>query len=290
VRVKLQADGGVLVNGAGAARVPLQARTAAFTDGSVKLDGRLLLPPGKGPFPAVVIVPGAERAYWNSYDLWADFFASRGFAVLTYDKRGVGASGGRYLRAATSANLADQAHDALAGLAWLKHQASIDTNHIGLSGGSQAGWVIVLAAAESTDVRFAAFQSGPAMSVGRQVAYDSVTQAGARQPPPTAQQIHTAIDGVPTRGFDPQPLLAKLQIPMLWQLGSVDKRMYTPETVSDLQTIEETGTHDLTVRVYNGGAHSLRLTRHGLISEEKTSPGFVPQVFPDLGAWLAAHD
>jgi hypothetical protein len=94
---------------------------------------------------------------------------------------------------------------------------------------------------------------------------------------------------VPQRGFDPEPLLAKLQIPMLWQLGSVDKRMYTPETVADLQAIEATGTHDFTVRVYTGGAHSLRLTRHGLISEEKTSPGFVPRVFPDLGAWLLTH-
>jgi hypothetical protein len=90
-------------------------------------------------------------------------------------------------------------------------------------------------------------------------------------------------------GFDPRPALAGLKIPVLWQLGTVDKRMYTPETLANLSAITAGGAHDFTVRLYPGGAHSLRSTAHGLISEERTSPGFVSGVFTDLAAWLRSH-
>ena len=65
--------------------------------------------------------------------------------------------------------------------------------------------------------------------------------------------------------------------------------MYTPETLADLAAIEAAGTHDFTVRVYPGGAHSLRSTAHGVTAEERSSPGFVPGVFSDLAAWLRAR-
>jgi hypothetical protein len=62
--------------------------------------------------------------------------------------------------------------------------------------------------------------------------------------------------------------------------------MHTPETVANLRGL--TG-HDFTVRVYAGGAHSLRVTAHGTAAEETTSPGFAAGVFRDLGAWLRSH-
>jgi uncharacterized protein len=274
----------VRVDGQEATRIPLATRPAAFGDGDVRIAGRLILPAGAGPFPAVEIVPGSVAANRDTYDLWALFFASRGYAVLTYDKRGVGHSTGQYVRDATDANLYDLASDALAGVAWLRRQKNVDPQRIGLSGGSQAGWVIALAASQSRNVRFAALQSGPAMSVGRQLAYSALTKDGAVDP--TDDQIHAALQGVPDSGFDPRPALAGLTIPVLWQLGTVDKRMYTPETLSNLAAITADGLHHFTIRLYSGGAHSLRSTADGLIAEEQTSPGFVPGVFTDLAAWL----
>jgi dienelactone hydrolase len=274
----------VRLDGRLAKRVPLVTVPASFGGGGVRIAGRLLLPAGKGPFPAVALVPGSVAARRDTYDLWAMFFVSRGFAVLSYDKRGVGASTGTYVRAATDENVRNLASDALAGVDWLRRRHDIDPQRIGLSGGSQAGWVIERAASLSRDVRFAALQSGPAMSVGRQLAYSSVTHEGAVGP--TDAEIHAALDGVPDSGFDPKPLLAALHIPVLWQLGSVDKRMYTAETLANLAAIEASGKHDFTIHVYAGGAHSLRETAHGLIAEERTSPGFVAGVFADLAAWL----
>jgi dienelactone hydrolase len=268
-----------------AARLPLVSETATFRSAGTRLVGRLLRPPGTGPFPAVVIVPGSVPANRDTYDLWALFYAAHGFAVLTYDKRGVGASGGRYIRDATDDNMRNLAADAIAGVDWLRRRSDVSPLRIGLSGGSQAGWVIELAAARSHAVGFAALQSGPAMSVGRQLAYSALTQQGAAAP--TDDQVRAGLDGVPDSGFDPKPILAALQIPVLWQLGSVDERMHTPETVADLAAIDSGGR--FTVRVYAGGAHSLRLTQHGTISEEQRSPGFVVGVFADLAAWLRTH-
>jgi uncharacterized protein len=289
VRVRLVANAagrvtGLLRDGRTASRLPLVAERATLARRGVRLSARLLRPPGRGPFPAVVVVPGSVPAHVDTYDLWALFFASRGFAVLSYDKRGVGASTGRYVRASTEANLRALSGDALAGVDWLRRRPDVDAKRIGLSGGSQAGWVIAMAAARSAHVRFAALQSGPAMSVGRQLAYGALTKDGLLAPDDA--QVQSALDGVPDSGYDPRPDLAALRIPVLWQQGAADRRMFTPETLANLAAIQSTGTHAFTVRVYPGGAHSLRLTAHGTIAEERTSPGFVPGLFDDLAAWL----
>ena len=272
-----------------ASRIPIAAIPASFHDGGVSLAGRLLLPPGSGPRAAVVLVPGSVAATRDTYDLWAYYFASEGLAVLSYDKRGVGESSGRYVEAPTEDNLRAQAGDALAAVEWLRTRPEIDPGRIGLSGGSQAGFAIPLAASESADVAFAAIQSGPVTSVYRQQAYGSLTEDGARVPPPTEAEIRAALAAAPDGGFDPRPALRALQIPVLWQLGGVDKRAYTPESVANLEAITSAAPHDFTVHVYPAGAHSLRWTRHGLVTEELRSPGFVPGLFADLGAWLRAH-
>jgi hypothetical protein len=266
--------------------VPLVRQAAAFSAGPVQLAGQLVRPAGPGPFPAVVVVPGSVRATRDSYDLWTMFFASQGFAVLSYDRPGVGASTGTYVEAATDQNLQLLAGVAAAGVAWLAGQREIDRTRIGLTGGSQAGWTIPLAASESRGVAFAAVQSGPAMSVGRQLAYAEVTLQGGRVPPPTPAEVRSALAGVPDSGYDPRPALQALTIPILWQLGAVDKRMYTPETVANLRAIVAAGRHDYTIDVYPHAAHSLRLAPHGLIHEEAVSPGFAPHVFSDLAVWL----
>lgn len=271
-----------------ASRIPLIAEPASFSNEDIRLAGRLLLPEATGPFPGVVIVPGSVPATRETYDLWAHFFASEGFAVLSYDKRGVGESTGRYVEEASADNLQNLARDALAGAAWLRTQVDVDPGRIGLSGGSQAGFTIPLAASLSDDVAFAAIQSGPVTSVVRQRAYSALTLEGAKIPPPAEHEIRAALDGRPHGGFDPRPAIEALRIPVLWQLGGVDKRAYTPESVANLAAITAAA-HDFTVRAYPAGAHSLRRTRHGLIAEELRSAGFVPGLFDDLAAWLTAR-
>jgi uncharacterized protein len=67
----------------------------------VKTNAQLTLPAiGKGPFPGVLLIPGSgavdmnETLAKNAKPFWqiAQYLSERGFAVLRYDKRGVGAN------------------------------------------------------------------------------------------------------------------------------------------------------------------------------------------------------
>jgi uncharacterized protein len=286
VRLVRDATGNVVAlqrNGLRATRIPLSTSRVAFASGTARLVGKLVRPRGAGPFPAVVIVPGSVKATRDTYDLWSFFFAAHGFAVLSHDKRGVGDSTGKYHETPSQANIRQLAGDALAAVAWLRQRVDVDPGRVGLSGGSQAGWIIPLAASQSADVAFVALQSAPAMSVGRQRAYAGLTVNGVREPPPTDAEIHSVLDSHPDAGFDPRAAIASLRIPTLWQYGDVDKRQYTPESVAILADAAP----DATIHVYAGGAHSLRLTTAGLVSEERATTGFVPQLFNDLAAWLS---
>jgi alpha/beta superfamily hydrolase len=282
VRVRVESPARIAVDGTPATLLPITARAVTIPDGPIHLAGRLLRPAGRTPVAGVVVVPGSEPARATTYDLWAYFLAAHGLAVLTYDKRGVGGSGGTYDRAADTANLRALAGDALAGVDWLRRRAGIRA--VGLDGASQAGWVVEQAAARSRDVAFALLQSAPAMSVGRQLAYDRLTKDGWVDPG-NDQTVQSELAAVPDSGYDPRADIGSLRIPVLWQLGSVDRRMFTPETVADLQEI---GNPHVDVRVYPDGAHSLRQTADGLVRQEQTAAGYVPSVFADLAAWLRA--
>jgi uncharacterized protein len=61
----------------------------------LKTNAQLTIPAiGKGPFPGVIIFPGAGAgsvlSQTSPYFHMAEYLSDRGFAVLTYDKRGVG--------------------------------------------------------------------------------------------------------------------------------------------------------------------------------------------------------
>jgi len=122
----------------------------SFASGAISLSGTLILPDGKGPFPAVVITHGATPNERAGYRSWALHFVRRGIAALIYDKRGAGRSGGE----TRSASMEDLAMDAVAGLNSLKTLREIDGKRIGLAGHSQGGWVAPLASTMSNDAAF----------------------------------------------------------------------------------------------------------------------------------------
>ena len=137
-----------------------------FDNEGVTLAGSLWLPAGPGPHPAMVFVHGAGRASRQGASGVADYFQSRGIAVLGYDKRGVGESGGVYVgwRNASEANLTLLAGDAAAGIKLLRGHDAIDPRRIGLWGVSQAGGIIPAAAVIDGEVRFTILKSGPTVS------------------------------------------------------------------------------------------------------------------------------
>jgi pimeloyl-ACP methyl ester carboxylesterase len=142
---------------------PYSAEEVTYTNGAVKLAGTLTLPPGDGPFPAVVMITGSGAQDRDEtilghkpFLILADHLSRHGIAVLRADDRGVGGSTG----SVPDSTSADFAQDALAGVRFLKGHARIAADRIGLVGHSEGGVVGPLAASQSGDVAFVVMLAG----------------------------------------------------------------------------------------------------------------------------------
>ena len=142
-------------------------KDVTFHSSDITLSGNLMIPTGKGPHPAVVLVHGSGPGTRDQLVFLGHFFLHHGFAVLTYDKRGCGHSTGDWRRA----DFDELASDALAGVKFMKNHPAIKPRKIGLYGISQGGWVISLAASLSKDVNFIIPHSGPGVSPAEQEIY-----------------------------------------------------------------------------------------------------------------------
>jgi uncharacterized protein len=131
--------------------------------GRVTLAGTLTLPPGAGPFPAVILITGSGAQDRDEsllghkpFLVLADHLSRRGIAVLRVDDRGVGGSTGS-IKTSTSD---DFAGDVRAGLDFLKGRPEIDGKKLGLIGHSEGGIIAPIAAARSKDVAFIVLMAG----------------------------------------------------------------------------------------------------------------------------------
>lgn len=142
-------------------------------DGGHALAGTFTRPPGDGPFPAVLLVSGSgpqdrDEALLGHrpFLVLSDHLTRSGLAVLRFDDRGVGRSGGDF----ASATSADFASDALAGVAYLKTRADVDAAKIGVAGHSEGGLIAPMAAVQSPDVAFIVLMAGPGVT-GERILY-----------------------------------------------------------------------------------------------------------------------
>jgi dipeptidyl aminopeptidase/acylaminoacyl peptidase len=131
-------------------RAPLVERDVTIPNGEIRLAGTLVLPPGPGPHPALVMVPGSGPETRRIPRYVGDLLAWHGVAVLVTDKRGTGASTGTW----EGLPHADWAGDVAAQLDWLRRQPEVDTTRLGLYGNSEGGFVVPWVAMRRPDVRF----------------------------------------------------------------------------------------------------------------------------------------
>ena len=156
-------------SGAFATRVPIRQEEVTFKNGDVTLAGTLLLPAAKGKRPALVFTHGGGPQLRDIMWGLGYLYAARGFAVLSYDKRGVGKSTGNW-RAASFEDLAD---DAVAAAKFLQSRSDINPTQIGFWGLSQGGWIAPLAASRFPDAAFAIALSGGGLSPAETELFDS---------------------------------------------------------------------------------------------------------------------
>jgi pimeloyl-ACP methyl ester carboxylesterase len=122
-------------------RVDFDVTETKFHSRDVDLAGRLVLPKGRGRVPIVVLVHGAENTSARDSYALQRLFPAEGVGAFVYDKRGTGASAGKYTQ-----DFDVLADDAVAGMREARRISGRRTGRTGYQGGSQGGWVAPLAA------------------------------------------------------------------------------------------------------------------------------------------------
>jgi len=169
-----------------AERLATRDEEVRFTSGSVALAGSLVLPPGPPPHPAIVLVHGSNAQTRDALGPWSRFFASLGFAVLVYDKRGTGTSTGEW----KSADFDALADDVIAGVRFLSTRGDIDHERVGLWGISQAGWILPLVAAKApSDIAFMVVHAGSGATVREEGIHYLEAELRAAGLPPSSVSV-----------------------------------------------------------------------------------------------------
>ena len=187
--------------------LPYTAEEVTFPNSGagITLAGTLTLPEGAGPFPAVILLTGSgaqdrdETIFDHKpFAVWADALTRRGIAVLRYDDRGVGGSGG----GSPDETTADFATDAVAAMDFLRTRPDIDAARIGLMGHSEGGLTALIAASNGAPAAFVVMIAGPSVSGA-----DVLTEQ--------AKQIVLASGGTEAQALQTEAIQARFMLAVL---------------------------------------------------------------------------
>lgn len=300
----------------------------------VKLAGTLTRPRTKDPVPAVLLIAGSgpntrdEAVFGHRpFLVLADYLTRQGFAVLRYDKRGIGSSTGDFAQATT----VEFADDALAGVDYLKQRKEIDPAKIGLIGHSEGGIIAPIVASRSKDVAFIVLMAGTGLT-GEQILYlqgaliakamGAKPEAVARQKalqeqmftiakqekdPATAEKKKKA--GDPEKFaqaqiktvlspwmryfliYDPATALKEVNCPVLAINGEKDLQVPPKENLPAIEAaLKAGGNKDYTIKELPGLNHLFQAATTGAPSEySQIEITIDPVALKTMGDWISAH-
>ena len=306
--------------------------TVYFHSDEITLRGWFVKPGGAGPHPAVIILHGSgpETGDSAAARVMTNALLRSDVSVLTYDKRGVGGSGGDFVKTAYG----DFIEDGIRAVQYLKSRSDVATDAIGLLGSSEGGWFAPEIAHRTGDVSFIINRVGPPlpwietnlwearhdlMADGvlgdvldeslriRDMVWRFVLEVDAD--PALAggekwKRIDAALAGFDVShgsyikklpdydpafygrlaayiGYDPQPYIERLSIPMLYVFAGEDENVPTAEAVAYLQALQTQEGKDVEFRVIPGVKHNM------LSAAALFSGGFDPAFIDLIGPWAA---
>ncbi|MEM8770309.1 MAG: alpha/beta hydrolase [Pseudomonadota bacterium] len=211
--------------------------TFSSADDGVSLAGTLTLPHpngpdgdgpnGDGPYPAAVLISGSgpqdrdSEIFGHKPFLLLTYALTRaGIAVLRYDDRGTGASGGDFSQATTY----DFADDARGAATTLKRDPRIDKARIALIGLSEGGVVAPIAHNAGADAAALVLLSAPILPYAEFIidqVRDSALAAGASPAAAgvAAAQQQQIIDAALAAGEDPKAIASAVETALI-KLGA----------------------------------------------------------------------
>jgi len=219
-----------------------------FKSQGVILAGSILKP--KNPFAAIVIVHGSDPVKREME--FAKRLAKEGIAVFTYDKRGVGQSGGVYVGPSVGTNNIDPtnlnllSNDADAAVNIFRTYLEDKNIPIGLVGFSQAGWIIPMAANKNPRVKFMVMFSCPTITTLEQLRFQFYTNGDNNfWENHTEKNVREHINSDPDKykfiATDPKTYLNNLSIPGLWLFGEKDIQIPVKYCIEQLNSFKVQG-------------------------------------------------
>jgi len=224
----------------------INTEDVTFMSEGVKFAATIYKP--KHTYASVVIVHGSgQESRMNNF---AELLAKNGISVLTYDKRGVGKSGGVYAGPEVGTNNIDSANINLlakdASAAITKMKEYINNAPLGFIGFSQAGWIIPIAAKNNPLVEFMVLFSCPTVTTLEQLRFqfytngktdfwDSHSETNARE------HIMNDPDRYQFKSTDPKIALSALSIPGLWLFGEKDIQIPVKLCIEQINALKVQG-------------------------------------------------
>ncbi|MDQ1287543.1 MAG: uncharacterized protein QG622_1108 [Actinomycetota bacterium] len=134
---------------------PAIRHEVSFWHGNHRLDGDLVLPPGAGPHPVLLVVADPSLPD-RDYSPWLDGLAGHGIASFTWD-RGTSVDGAGDPRRRT----VDHAREVLSAMDRLRSAPEVDATAIGLAGWGEGGWAAAQAVTFSDRARLLVLAGTP---------------------------------------------------------------------------------------------------------------------------------
>lgn len=202
----------------------------------------------KNAYASVVVVHGSGQE--TRMTEFAELLANNGISVLTYDKRGVGKSGGVYAGPEVGTNNVDSlninllAKDARAALNKIKNYSN--GTPIGLLGFSQAGWIIPIAANNNPLVNFMVLFSCPTITSLEQLRFQFYTNGNTNfWVNHTEEDVRNHIKNDSDRyqfiSTDPMVALRNISAPSLWLFGEKDIQIPVKLCIEQINTLKSEG-------------------------------------------------
>ncbi|HEY1683112.1 MAG TPA: alpha/beta fold hydrolase [Candidatus Tumulicola sp.] len=275
------------------------------------LSGTVTIPTGRGPFPAIVLVAGSgpedrdEAVGPNKVFLQLAYALSNaGFAVLRYDKRGVGKSSGVV---GTRAALISDVH---AAFAFLRQRKQVDPKRVFLLGHSEGGELVPAVAASDPRVAGIILLAAPAIPLWK----ISLQQTLAMTPPAQRAQVRSEElkalaearadkQGGPKVAWyrsemdiDPLEAVRQVRAPILILQGGSDLQILASDAPKLLRAAESHNS-DVTLHIFPNDTH---LFMQMPVDEPRTlkaeTEGYVtiaqridPDVIRVMVSWLSQH-
>ena len=221
----------------------IRTENITFESEGIKLSGTIFS--HKHPHSAIIIVHGSDRV--PRMTTFAKRLALNDILVLTYDKRGVGESGGIYAGPEVGTN-----NISVENLNLLAKDASSAVNlihkkgknlPIGLVGASQAGWIIPIVANKNPLVEFMVLFSCPTITTLEQLRFQFYTNGRtdfweSHTEEETREHIKNDPDRYQFKATDPKDVLKTLSIPGLWLFGEKDIQIPVKMCIEHLNTLK----------------------------------------------------